>query len=758
VTLLTTRPSTPRRIRRQLWIGAVLFLPTLAGVRTWLGVTTGLDAKYFDPAISERVPTIEQVDAAISTHAVDRTWLGQAPSVFSVEWSGFLTAPRSGRYTFAVTSDDGSTVAVDGRVVVDDSGRHGIVTRSARLDLDAGPHLFAVDYSQQGGGFAIELTWSRPDGTTQPIPSWLLSTRRTQYWKLALARVLDAALLAGWIAAAGSVLLSIMRWPRPIAAAIQTRPRLATLGLFVAPAVLETWPIAKNPAHLSRNDNGDAVLNEWTIAWVVHQATHAPLHLYDANIFYPDRNTLSYSEAMIVQSAFAAPVLWLGGSPVLAYNLVLLAGFALTGWSMCLVISRWTADWAAGMLAGVLFAFNGHTLTRIPQLQAHHVEFLPIALFCLDALLTQPRVRHALALAFWFALQAMASVHLMVFSVVAIGASVLVRFEDWFGRRFMPVFGNLMAAAPVAAVPLIPYLRPYWRLRYESGLSRPLHELAFYSSSWRSYLGTPSRVHFATWSHFWFTGDALFPGVIGLILACTALYLRGPLRDRRVRMCIAIGGCGVALSFGPSLPGYSLLYRFVPVLQGIRVVSRFGYLAIVAVAMLAGLGFATLRQRLSTRGGRVGTVVTACILPLAVIETLAIPLGLTTFLRVPPFYDQLRDDTEAVIVELPLAVPQYAFGNTSYMLASTVHWRPLVNGYSGLTPPSYYHHFAAMQRFPDPESVTALQMEGVTRIVVHTDAVAHELIARMDAAPQLHRVAADGRFLLYALDRPAINK
>lgn len=753
MTLLSTRPSTSRRTCRRLWIGPALFLLTLVSVRTSLGVTMGLDARYFDAAISGRVPTIEQIDAAISTHTVDRTWLGHAPSVFSVEWSGFVTVPRSGRYTFALTSDDGSSVAIDGRVLVDNGGRHGPLTRSAEIELDAGPHLLAVDYLQQGGGYAIELTWSRPGGTTQPIPSWLFSTRRTRYWKLALARVLDALLLAGWTAVAGWVLVLIMCRPRQVGAALQRWPRLATLGLFIALAALETWPIARNPAHLSRNDNGDAVLNEWTIAWVVHQATHAPLHLYDANIFYPDRNTLSYSEAMIVQSAFAAPVLWVGGSPVLAYNLVLIAGFALTGWSMCLVISRWTADWAAGTLAGVLFAFNGHTLTRIPQLQAQHVEFLPMALFFLDALLARPRVRHALALAFWFVLQAMTSVHLMVFTAVAIGASVLVRFEDWIGRRFMPVFGSLAAAAAVAALPLIPYLLPYWRLRYESGLSRPLHELAFYSSSWRSYLGTPSRVHFPTWSHLWFTGDALFPGVIGLMLACTALYLRGPVRDRRVRMCIAIGVSGVALSFGPSFPGYSLLYRFVPVLQGIRVVSRFGYLGIVAVAMLAGLGFAALRKRLATRAGRVGTLVTAFILPLAVVETLAIPLGLTPFRRIPPFYDQLRNDADAVIVELPLAAPQYAFGNTSYMLASTVHWRPLVNGYSGLTPPSYYRHFAAMQKFPDLESVRTLQSEGVTRIVVHTDAVAPALIAQMDAVPQLHRAAADGRFLMYVVDR-----
>ena len=49
-----------------------------------------------------------------------------------------------------------------------------------------------------------------------------------------------------------------------------------------------------------------------------------------------------------------APLAWLGASPVLVYNLVLLAGFTLTGWVTCLVLARWTGDWTAGLIAGVL--------------------------------------------------------------------------------------------------------------------------------------------------------------------------------------------------------------------------------------------------------------------------------------------------------------------------------------------------------------------------------------------------------------------
>ena len=107
------------------------------------------------------------------------------------------------------------------------------------------------------------------------------------------------------------------------------------LALFVALAILHTWPLATAPGTLSRNDNGDFILHEWIMAWVSHQVVTNPLHLFDANIFYPERYTLAYSDHLFVQSMLGAPLLWAGASPVLVHNLVLIAGFALTGWATC---------------------------------------------------------------------------------------------------------------------------------------------------------------------------------------------------------------------------------------------------------------------------------------------------------------------------------------------------------------------------------------------------------------------------------------
>ena len=96
-------------------------------------------------------------------------------------------------------------------------------------------------------------------------------------------------------------------------------------AIFVLLAILHTWPLATNPGVLSRNDNGDAQLNEWIIAWVAHQLPRDPLHLFEGNIFYPAHNTLAYSEPLIVPGVLAMPLWWLGGSAVLLFNVMLIA-------------------------------------------------------------------------------------------------------------------------------------------------------------------------------------------------------------------------------------------------------------------------------------------------------------------------------------------------------------------------------------------------------------------------------------------------
>ena len=46
-------------------------------------------------------------------------------------------------------------------------------------------------------------------------------------------------------------------------------------------------------------DVGDPLLNAWALAWVAHELPTVPTHVFDANIFHPERGTLAYSETLL---------------------------------------------------------------------------------------------------------------------------------------------------------------------------------------------------------------------------------------------------------------------------------------------------------------------------------------------------------------------------------------------------------------------------------------------------------------------------
>jgi hypothetical protein len=517
---------------------------------------------------------------------------------------------------------------------------------------------------------------------------------------------------------------------------------------FVLLAVLQTWPLASDLAHLSRNDNADAVLNEWIVAWVGHQAPRQPLKLFDANIFYPEPRTLAYSEYLIVPAVLAAPLQAAGASPVLVYNVLLLAGFTLTGWAGWALVYRWTGDSWAGLAAGIVLAFNAHTLTRLPQLQALHMEFLPLAFLWLERVLQDDgdhrRATAILMLAACMALQGVTSYYGLVLTVVALTVGWAVRGE----RRHV---GSILIAAAISIVILILLYIPYLRL----GQVRPLDEVAAYSASARDYLATPARIHFDTWSARFFGGTtALFPGFVAVLLSGVAIVSGIALRDRRARMALAFGLVGIALSFGPALPGYSFLYRLIPPLQGIRNAARFGYLATVATAMLSGFAVAWARER--WRASRMMPALVAVVLLCANLDAFSGPIEYVPAEAVSPLHARLRG-TGAIVAEIPVYPADRVFRNAPYLLHATKHWRPMLNGYSGLTPASYVQRARDLARFPDDHALETLRAIGVTHVFVHDRALRDwtddETADAVPRAVGLELVERDGDVALYRVKR-----
>jgi hypothetical protein len=524
------------------------------------------------------------------------------------------------------------------------------------------------------------------------------------------------------------------------------------LCLFVVLAILHTWPLASAPGRLGRNGQADTQLNAWTMAWVAHQVVHDPIHLFDANIFYPERHTLAFSEHLFVQSIMGAPVRWAGGSAILAYNLVFIAGLALTGWAMAFVVGQWTGSWIAGILAGSLMAFNSLTLTRFPHIQMQHLEFLPLALLALDRLLASPRLAQAMQLAIWYTLQALTSLYLLVFTTVVLVASVAARPREWLGERSRRVLPLAALSGVVPSLLLLPFLMPYLQARREQVMFvRELPEIAKFSAELTDYLAAGGNIHNSTWSGKYWQGDGLFPGAVGLALTVLGIASGAAMTDRRARMALVFGIVCFCLSFGPAFPLYGYLYDAFPAMAAVRGAARFGQMVLAAVAILAGFGLVALQRRLP----KAWALPVAMALVVAVnLEALRAPIDFgqdQEFQGVPKIFEALNTPDRDVVVIFPFYPQGTIFMNARYMLVSTAFWKPMLNGYSGYMPMSYIEHTQNLDNFPDERSLQYLKRQRVTRVLVDSRNMPGSSLARLADFPDLSLITTDGNLKIFEL-------
>ena len=268
-------------------------------------------------------------------------------------------------------------------------------------------------------------------------------------------------------------------------------------------------------------------------------------------------------------------------------------------------MERWTGSAAAGIVAGCLYAFNAHLLTRFAHLQAMHMEFFPIVLYAFDRLLeaAADADRGCLFGAHVRAAGALLELH----DGADVGGA---RSRPWSSG---PSRGGAARGGSGRARDrrrssrsslLLPFLLPYYRIRAEQHMARSVDEVQMYSATWRDYLTTAGRMHFKLVG-----GELLRRPHVALPRRrrdaadarrgrSPALAWRDPARAhgaglRRARR----SRCRSA----PSCPATGGCTSTCPLLQGIRAAARWGFLFLIAIAMLAGFAVARLQQRWQAR-------------------------------------------------------------------------------------------------------------------------------------------------------------
>jgi len=531
---------------------------------------------------------------------------------------------------------------------------------------------------------------------------------------------------------------------------------LAALAGFTALTAALTYPLAFNLGSVGYKLHvaGDPQYSVWNVAWVAHALINDPVNVFNANIFFPHGRTLIYSEANLMAGALGAPVYWLTRNAYATHNFVVLLSFVLSAIGTYYLVRYLVNDRRAAVVGALCFAYCPYVFGHLPHIQLLMTAGIPLSFLAFHRLADRPSPLRGAALGTAMGLQGLACAYYAVFLVLVIGIAVFVTAawrKTWTDRSYWLA---IAVAAVVAIAIVAPLFLPYVFLQRDTGFGRALAESRRWSANWLSY--TTSAMYASSWLHAGRAGwtDVLFPGLLETIFGLVGIVaIRRTTGVRRyyVALYTVIAGFALWQSFGPKAGLYTLTYYTVPAFTFLRAPSRFGILVTFGLCILASITVARLLERF-----RRATLFATALIALGMVESAA-PVPWTPNPPIAPVYHYLADLPQAGLIEFPLYSKARNFMRTRYMVASTVHWKPLVNAYSDLTPAEFDTSQDLLASFPSNEAFARMP-DGVRYAIFHVEEyrknnVLAELEGRLtEFGPHLKRLYADDNTWLYEID------
>jgi len=534
--------------------------------------------------------------------------------------------------------------------------------------------------------------------------------------------------------------------------------RLAPLAPFAAYLLLAAawaWPLPLHLASRFAHDPGDPLLNTFILWWDAHTI---PLSnaMWSAPFYWPSRDALALTEHLTGIALITSPIQWLGGSALLAYNVILIASTWFAGLSAHALVRRLSHSDAGAYCAGLAFAFAPYRASQLAHVQVLVTWWMPLALLALHAYVSDGRRRWlALFGASWL-MQSLSNGYYMFFFPVLIGCWLLFfmhRRDHW--RRAAAVAGTWI----VFSLPLLPVVVKYYDTQHRLGLFRTRTEMQLFSGGWPSFAQASPLLRFWPSPHeVRTTEDYLFPGLtcVALLLAAGAARLGSGLRVRQsganadltpgLAFYTAAAVLTAWMATGPALEQRSLAtlwhaygwVAWIPGYEGLRVPARFFMMTTLCLAIAAGLAVAALatsRKRAMVIGGiaAAGLLVDGWIVEM--------PLG------APPRPFGVEIARGARVLELPVEDDAV---NVAAMYRATQHRALLVNGYAGYVPPTANIVDWALHR-KDPSILTALRRGHPLYVAVANHQASAEWTAFMDAQHDAQMVGVSGAGRLYLM-------
>jgi hypothetical protein len=557
------------------------------------------------------------------------------------------------------------------------------------------------------------------------------------------------------------------------------RPReillISLAGILLA--LLMTWPLATGLGQLGRTDPNDAdgQFSIWNISWVARTIVVDPLHVFDANIYAPHKRTLAYSEANLLPGAIGALPYWLTRNPWLTLNVVLLIAFASAFVGAYLLLLYLTGSRAASVAGGVIYAFCPYVMSHLSHIQLLFTGGIPLSLYLLHRLADSADFRRraeatgtegvvsafrrnvaGLELGVALAAQALCCAYYGVFAGLIVGYATLVLAGTRGLWTSIAYWKAIAIGAVTSLVLMAPVLITFLRVQQETGFGRTVEDTARWSARPVDYITSAAHAHSALLAYSRTLDqylEVLFPGFMAVVLGAAGLVLatRRPGRDRETALLYGtLGLLALWSSFGPNAGLYRILYD-LPTFSFLRAPSRLGLVVTLGLVVFAAIA---IRGLLAAAPARLRTALGAVAVIAAIADVAVFPLRWATARPIPTEYETLTHRTRAPIAEFPFYADRISMTlHAQYMLFSTSHWLPMVNGYSDVIPLDFREAAPVLDSFPSRDAFAVLARRRVRYIAVHWDMYVNrkdEIRSRLEPyLPNLNALVSNDRMTIY---------
>ena len=491
------------------------------------------------------------------------------------------------------------------------------------------------------------------------------------------------------------------------------RWELVGLGVFIVLALLQTWPLVLSPLSEipigSEPEHTVPLLNLWVVWWNADRLASGLSGYWNAPIFYPTEGTFAFSEPQPT-TWLMAPVIWITGSRILAYNLYLWLSLVLNGvFAQRLLkeygVTTWMALW--GGMAMVLLPIVNWQIGVIQLVPLWGILWTWTAI---ERLCREPSLLRGVELGIALGISIVTCVHHGLFLVILLIGAAPTLWRQCLKLR--NVYSWLLAV-PIALMIAGPFVFQINKVMEKHEFEREpglvIEQSAKASDYFQAYGGQfidikPSEGSWKMLSTGWIK---FVLAIIGVVYGLRQLDSR-----RWSAFLLVTAILAYLLSLGPNFhlgvwqPWWTLVDH-VPGFAQVRNVNRFAFFVQMAVVVFAAMGLYGLHQFLRGRmkRPRVQKGLPWAIAFMAFLALVEVYPTRGAMAAIPDMANQHRVWLEYVRTQTPaghaIACFPFAPGDlvgdfqltSEWMYLGTFHGVPMVNGYSGYFP----HHYDLMR-------------------------------------------------------------